>query len=354
MAKSPSPDRVLVIQTAFLGDIVLATSFLVNLRRLLPNAEIRFLTTPAGAKILLPNSLNITPISFDKRGADSGLYGFLRTAKKLKAFGPDLVFCLHRSLRSTLLARVAGGVSYGFFEAAGSVLLNHSVPRPKNAFEAEKNHALLLDWAPEKAKGLPVYPDLKASEGDHAEAVSLLAGLEGFVALAPSSVWATKRWPADRFARLAEMLWEKNKLRCVLVGGSDPTDLEVAKAVMDSISNGRKNLPIPINLVGKTSLGALKSILALARLVVANDSAPMHVAIAMGTPVLGVFGPTTKSLGFFPLAPEGKWGVAEHRGLDCRPCGLHGHDACPRAHFRCMLELAPEAVYREAERLLCP
>jgi heptosyltransferase-2 len=108
-----------------------------------------------------------------------------------------------------------------------------------------------------------------------------------------------------------------------------------------------------LDLAGKTGLGALKSVLSRAKLVVANDSAPLHVAIAMGVPVVGVFGPTTKALGFFPMAPEGMAATAEVAGLVCRPCGLHGHHACPQGHFRCMLELSPETVLKEAETLLC-
>jgi heptosyltransferase II len=355
MAKTPSlePRKVLVIQTAFLGDIVLTTSFLANLRRLLPDAEILFLTTPAGTKVLQPSSFRVRPVPYDKRGADRGLGGFLRKARELRDFAPDLVFCLHRSLRSTLLARVAGGNTIGFREGAGSVLFGQRVARPAGAFEAEKNHALLTAWAGEKAKSLPLFPSLGVSPEDESAAQSLLQGLGEFVALAPSSVWATKRWPADRFARLAAMLWEKKGLRCVLVGGSEPADLEVAKALVSAVHASGKGVPLPLDLIGKTPLGALKSVLSRAKLVVANDSAPLHVAIAMGAPVLGVFGPTTKSLGFFPLAPAGLAGVAEHSHLDCRPCGLHGHHACPRGHFRCMLELSPEAVYLEAEKLLC-
>ncbi len=353
MAKIPSlePRRVLVIQTAFLGDIVLATSFLANLRKLLPGAELRFLTTPVGAKLLKPNELGVTPIPYDKRGKQSGPAGFLGVAKSLRELAPELVFCLHRSLRSTLLARLSGGFTIGFHDGAGSVLFDRRVARPKNVFEAEKNHALLSAWAGKRASGLPLFPVLSSTPEESAEADSLLAGPGEFVAFAPSSVWATKRWPAERFARLAELLWEKRGLRTVIVGGNEPADLEAARKVLAALAG--KSVPPPLDLAGKTALGTLKAVLSRATLVVANDTAPLHVAIAVGAKVLGVFGPTTKALGFFPLAQQGRSGVAELPGLECRPCGLHGHDVCPKGHFRCMLELSPEAVYLEAEALLC-
>lgn len=353
MANLPVPSKVLVIQTAFLGDIVLTTSFLRNLRQLLPQAEIRFLTTPVGSKVLQPNGIKITSITYDKRGKDKGFGGFLRMAKTLRAFEPELVFCLHRSLRSTMLARLSGGKTFGFLDGAGSVLFDHRVKRPANSFEAEKNHALLKAWAGESATDLSLFPVLSMSQEDTVSSAELLEGLGEFVAFAPSSVWATKRWPAERFGRLAELLWEKRGLRSVLVGGNDPADFEAAKGILEFVRASSSKMPEPLDLIGKTALGSLKGVLSRAKLLIANDTAPLHVAIAVGAPVLGIFGPTTRSLGFFPLAPYGKSGVAEHPNMPCRPCGLHGHDACPLGHFRCMLELSPEAVYLEAERLLC-
>lgn len=345
----PAPSKILVIQTAFLGDLVLTTSFLANLRGLAPYAEIHLLTTPLGAKLLTPNDFGVRPISYDKRGADQGWGGFWKIARQLRTEGYGLVFCLHRSFRSAALARLSGGVVYGFREAAGSSLFQHAVDRPWGSFEAEKNRRLLLSWAGEAAGPPSLYPRLSVTAADVAEADSLLGGMAGFVAVAPSSVWATKRWPAEKFAALVRALREKHGLAVVLVGGSDPADLAVAADLVAALPPGE---PKPLDLTGKTGLGPLKSVLSRARLVVSNDSAPLHLGIAMGTPVLGVFGPTTKELGFFPLAPPGKSAVAELAGLACRPCGLHGHHDCPLGHFKCMRELSVEAVLKEAERLL--
>lgn len=345
------PNRILVIQTAFLGDIVLTTPFLANLRELAPRAEIRFLTTPVGASILDPNPFGVTVVSYDKRGKDRGPRGFLRLGKQLRSWRPDLVFCLHRSLRSALLAKTCGGEIYGFREAAGSPLFDHRVARPENVFEAEKNQKVLEAWAGERAARQTVFPKLSVTKENEEEAEALLVSLGGqpFVAFAPGSVWATKRWPAEKFGALAGMLWEKKGLRAVIVGGKDASDLDCAARLTQAVPAGT---PKPLDLAGKTGLGAMKSVLSRAKLVVANDSAPLHVAIAMGAPVVGVFGPTTRALGFFPNAPEGRAGVAELGGLECRPCGMHGHDRCPLGHFRCMLELAPGAVFREAEKFL--
>ena len=341
-----NPETLVVIQTAFVGDIALTSSFLAGLRTLAPSARIVLLTTPAGARLLEPNPWRIEILPYDKRGREKGLGGFLRKARELRALHPKVVFCLHRSFRSTLLARATGAETYGFAEAAGAFLLHHRRARKGKTYEAEKNLALLEAWAGEAARGLSAYPSLALGEAEVAEARQLVGGQNPFVAIAPSSVWATKRWPVERFAQVAEELGRKHGLRTVIVGGSEPHDLELGRRLAALV-------PGSLDLSGRTSLGLLKAVLAEAKLVVANDSAPLHLALAVGTRALGIFGPTTKDLGFFPLAPPGQSGVVELTGLSCRPCGLHGHNACPERHFRCMLDLSPEKVYAEAEKLLC-
>ncbi|MGZ3713670.1 MAG: glycosyltransferase family 9 protein, partial [Bdellovibrionota bacterium] len=354
MTESPTPLRpksIVVIQTAFVGDIVLTTSFLAGLRTLAPNAKIHFLTTPAGVKLLEPNPWGIVLHAYDKRGRESGPAGFLRKARELRDLRPELVFCLHRSLRSTLLAKISGGFVIGFREGVGSVLFDKRASRSGHTFEAEKNLALLEAWAGPVARSALPFPALDYSPTDRVVADELLAGLAGekFVAMAPSSVWATKRWPVEKFADLALFLWEKHRLRTVIVGGTEAADLELGEKLRELVAGKlRAGDPQPLNLSGRTSLGSLKAVLARPELVIANDSAPLHIAIALGRKVVGVFGPTTKALGFFPLAPKGMADAVEVNGLSCRPCGLHGHHTCPQGHFRCMLELRPEAVLSAA------
>ena len=338
-----SKEKILIVHTAFIGDIVLATPFLAAVRQQYPQADIAFLTTPAGAELVEPNPWNVKLILFQKRGLDSGPGGFLRKLKEVRQFNPTLVFCLHRSIRSVLLARLAGGESWGFREAAGSFLLGNTVSRLGYSFEAEKNLALLSGQS--GVKNFSPFPKLYVSPKDQ-ESTATMLGSEKYVVLAPSSVWATKKWPSENFAELSEKIWEKFSLRTVLVGGNSEADRLAAEGATGKLGN-------PLNLAGKTSLGQLKSILSRATLVVSNDSSPLHMAIGLGVRVVGIYGPTTKELGFFPLAEAGKSAVAELKGLPCRPCGKHGHDVCPLVHFRCMRELSVDAVFAEVSKLLC-
>jgi heptosyltransferase-2 len=351
--RTPHAERVLVVQTAFLGDIILTTPFLAALRALLPAAEICLLTTPVGASLLRENPWRIEVLAYDKRGRERGWRGFARKVRELRARRPGLIFCLHRSFRSGLLTKLVGGESWGFAEAAVPFFFRHRVSRGEALYESEKNLALLRAWAGEVPPGTLPFPRLSTDPAEEGAAASLLGAHGRFAVLAPSSVWATKRWPAERFGQLAAELWRTRELRTVLVGGGEPADREAGRGALAAYRAALPDGPEILDLTGKTSLARLKSVLSRAEIVIANDSAPLHLAIAVGTKVVGVFGPTTKELGFFPLAPEGESGVAEVAGLACRPCGLHGHHRCPEGHFRCMLDLSVASVLREVDRILC-
>ena len=345
---------IVVIQTAFLGDIVLASGFLRTLRKRNPGARITFVTTEIGKEILSPNPWNLDIVVFDKRGEDKGWKGFWRIVEAVRqGKKADAAYCLHRYLRSSLLARFVARKVYGFREAAGAFLYSQRVTHADYTFESERYLALLGDYSRDD-----LLPELHFSDADREAGEALLAELGGapFLAIAPSSVWATKRWQAEKFAAVARWAWKKHNIRSVILGGPDATDRNVAGQVAYyyvHVQGGTKQLEgIPLNLSGQTSLGTLKYVISRAKAVVANDSAPLHIAIAMDRPVVGVFGPTTKAAGFFPLGKEGETDYAEI-DLYCRPCGRHGHNRCPEAHFRCMVELPATVVQAKLESFLC-
>jgi heptosyltransferase-2 len=349
----------MVVQTAFLGDIVLTTAFLHSLRALLPKAEIFFVTTPLGVEVLKPNSWDIELIPFDKRRSEKGPRGLLKKIRQLRRLKPELVFSLHRSFRSTILATSLGAeTTLGFREAAASFLFTNTVSRKRAEQEGEKNALLLREAFPrEEIRENPPTTEpllfLAKEEEKQAEALFSPFGKEtDFVAFAASSVWATKRWPAERFGELALLVWRKYHLRTVIVGGAGAEDRKVSADVVDTfrgLANDGELGFAPLDLSGKTNMGTLKAVLAKAKLVVANDSAPLHIATALQVPVVGIFGPTTKSLGFFPHAGDERSAVVEKKSLSCRPCGKHGHKKCPLVHVRCMLEIEPTAVMAAIE-----
>jgi heptosyltransferase-2 len=161
--------------------------------------------------------------------------------------------------------------------------------------------------------------------------------------MVPGSQWGTKRWPAERFAVLIERLMEAPRTAVVLFGG--PQDRPVARAITAACRS-----PV-VDLVGKTTLQELPAYLERCAVVVSNDTGPMHIAAALGKPVLVLYGPTTPALGF---APYGVRWEAASVPLACRPCNAHGPQRCPLAHWRCMLDLSVEQVAAGVRRLLQP
>jgi heptosyltransferase-2 len=150
----------------------------------------------------------------------------------------------------------------------------------------------------------------------------------GFVAVAPGSIWGTKRWPY--YAELAAAL----ESPIVAIGGQE--DAVLADRVV-AAAPGRG-----WSAAGELGLRASAALLERAATLVTNDSAPLHLATAVGTPVVAVFGPTVPGFGFGPSRPGDV--VVQQTGLACRPCSLHGPRVCPLGHHRCMVEITVERV----------
>jgi len=167
------------------------------------------------------------------------------------------------------------------------------------------------------------------------------------VALAPGAGYFTKRWPAEYFGQLAvDLIRQKHQV--AVLGGMQ--DLDLAKQieqVVESLTGWRNQL---FNLAGKLSLLGSAAVVKRCRLLIANDSGLMHVAEAVGTPLVAIFGSTTRELGFFPHLKTSR--VVENLELSCRPCSHLGYAQCPRGHFRCMREITPAEVWKVVAKQL--
>ena len=166
--------------------------------------------------------------------------------------------------------------------------------------------------------------------------------------VAPGAAWETKRWPAERFAELARDLVPRTFARVAVVGTAG--DRVHAAAVARQMQRAGVASPV-IDLTGRTTTAELVAVLARAALLVANDSAPAHVAAALGRPVVALFGPTVPAQGFAPLGARVR--IAQ-RVLRCRPCSRHGSAYCPIGTHECLAALAAVDVAATARALLGP
>lgn len=321
--------NILIFNPSFLGDSVLTTPLIRAVHEKLPEAHISFCVRPEYVPLFdgLPYIKEVIP--FDKRRSYAGIRGIFRFARELKASQFDMVITPHKSFRTNLTLFLADiPVRIGFTESALSALLTSSRSRDMDLHEVQRNMLLY-----EAAFGeLPSRQPLDISiDTDAKERFAALGN--NLVGIAPGSVWATKMWPAEYFAAVADHMKE-NGYTPVIIGA--PEDVPAAERVVAASKYQH------INMCGKTSLKELPALISNFRLLVTNDSGPMHIAVASGVRCVAIFGPTVKELGFTPYDEVSR--VAEVDGLACRPCGLHGSKKCPLKHFKCMLELKPEDV----------
>jgi lipopolysaccharide heptosyltransferase II len=322
----------LVIQTAFLGDVVLTTPLLSALAA--DHGPVDVVTTPIAAPLLETHPAVRKVIPYDKRGSDRGWTGLRKVARRLQAEHYERAYLPHRSLRTAALGVLARIPSRIGFSGTWSFLYTEARPKPVLGHESDR----LLALADEPPGAYP--PQLRPTAADEQAAAALIDG--AFVALAPGSIWGSKRWPY--YGELARQL--ADQVPVVLVGGQD--DVGLGEEILRAATGGKGRQRV-VNACGKLTLRQSAALIGRASALITNDSAPLHLATAMGTPIVALFGPTVTEFGFGPLrAGDVALGVEE---LQCRPCSPHGPPQCPLGHHRCMRELTVEAVIAAIEEL---
>ncbi len=324
---------ILVIRYSALGDVVLATSVLGPLRTRFPGARIEWVTSPAYAPLLegLPGMGRVHRIG---RG---GLREAVDLAVTLRGRF-DLAIDLQNKVKSAVVARAAGRRQLVFrrrtSRQAALALLGIDPP-------VRGPHAMQLYADVLRPLGIdrPGRTEVALSGAARDLAAEALAGAgRPRVAIAPGASQATKLWPAERFAAVADALAEGGA-SIVLAGG--PADAE-------ALSRFRSALRAPVGGdLTRLPVEGLAAGLADVDLLVACDSGPVHLAGAVRTPVLAVFGPTSAER-WGPPPP----GRAVRFPIDCAPCSNHGGVRCPEGHHRCMNELTVAAVLAEARAML--
>ena len=285
--------KILIIHTAFIGDIVLSTPLIQKLKDLYPKSKIDYLTLPTNQSVLYNNPNLNEIILYDKKGKDKGIKGFLKVLKILKQKKYDYAVIPHRFIKSILLAKLAKIPDIvGFDVATGSSLLDKKVHYDMKKHEVER----LLNLVGYEGKKIPVriYP---AKENFvKIEKMLTISGYTGkkeqkLILVAPGSQRPEKMWPIEKYREVIQKL-KKNENYFIGITGSKsekelPLNFEKDKNVID--------------FRGEISLVEFGALISKADVVVGNDSSPIHIASGFEKPfVIGIFGPGKRSLGFFP------------------------------------------------------
>ena len=315
--------RILIIQTAFIGDVILATPVVEKLHEYFPDAELDFLLRKGNESLLAGHPWVHEVLVWDK-GADKRkhLFGMMGRIRRNKY---DMVVNLHRHFSSGLMTVFSGAEKrIGFDKNPLSFLFNtrvqHVIGTKENPkHEVERNIDLIASLTDNRLTKPKLYP----SEKDFQETKKYKG--EGYVCIAPTSVWFTKQFPRHKWVELIKLLPAETKI--YLLGAA--SDTVYCDGLIDA--SERKNIE---NLCGKLTLLQSAALMKDAKMNYVNDSAPMHLASAMNAPVTAIYCSTIPEFGFGPLSDNSKI-IETLIELDCHPCGLHGFSACPKGHFKC-------------------
>ena len=314
----------LIIQTAFIGDVVLSTAVAEKLHQCFPGASIDFLLRKGNESLLEEHPYIREVLIWDKKKEKYG--GLFRLLKTVRKEHYDLVVNMQRFGATGFLTAFSGAMqTSGFDKNPFSFMFSQRVPHlissPGMPFhEVNRNQMLIAHITDQEAAKPRLYPAAK-----HIEAVARYKH-KPYICIAPASVWFTKQYPKDKWISFLKKI--PDLLNVFIIGA--PTDVTLAEEILME-TGSKENMQ---SLCGKLSLLQSVALQKDAIMNYVNDSGPMHFASAVNAPVTAIYCSTVPAFGFGPLSDQ-RFIVETSVSLDCRPCGLHGRPACPLGHFHC-------------------
>lgn len=325
--------KFLVIQTAFIGDVVLATGLVEKLHEHFPGAGIDFLVRKGNEGLLLGHPLLNEVLVWNKK--EHKLRNWWRILKKIRSNRYDKVINVQRFAATGLLTAFSGAKeTIGFDKNPFSWLFTKKIKHViadggRSLHEIERNNELIKDFTGNMAAKPRLYP----SAADEAVAGQFVKA--PMITISPASVWFTKQYPPEKWIRFIDTI--PSHFSVMLLGA--PGDAALAEV----IKQGATHPSIHI-LCGKLNFLQSAALMKKAVMNYVNDSAPMHFASAVNAPVTAVYCSTLPSFGFGPLS-DISFIVEKEEPLYCRPCGLHGRKECPEGHFKCALDIREEQLW---------
>lgn len=315
--------RFLIIQTAFIGDVILATSVLSELKRIYPDSYIDVLVRK-GNEIILANHPAVNHVyTLDKQQSKTKtIPTLIKEIRRTKYFE---VINLQRYYSSGLICWLSKtekriGFDRNAFPFIYDIKKTHRFG--DGTHEVERNLSLIAHHGAAKLCRPSIYP----SEADLKNTQQLKN--TNYVCVAPASVWFTKQLPKEKWIALAQNIIAKD-YNIYFLGGSSDT------ALCDSIIQQLKGSTQGVkNLCGKLSLLESAALMKDSLMNYVNDSGPLHLASGVNAPVTAFFCSTVPKFGFGPLS-ENSTIIETNEKLACKPCGMHGHKKCPEGHFKC-------------------
>lgn len=332
-------NKFLIIQTAFIGDCILTLPFIQELNKNNPGSVIDVVCTPAAEEIFVSSPYVNTVIVYDKRKSGKSVKAAMKFGGELKQGNYSRVYTLHKSMRSAIITYYTGAEeTYGFSNSAFPAVFRHIINYDHTAHEVKR----LLSFTGSNYNGVSwkIMPEIKVPDDGVKRVEDFILSAGRFAVIAPSSVWETKRYPEERFREIAGYLVSLG-LKVILTGGKGDREL------CEQVKAGNEEV---LNAAGVFSLTESVYLISRSEILITNDSAPTHMAMAAGAPVITIYCSTVPEFGFAGYSDKSRSiGVKD---LRCHPCGIHGYKECPAGHFRCGHDLDAGDVIKLAEEIL--
>ncbi|MFH1562887.1 MAG: lipopolysaccharide heptosyltransferase II [Nitrospirota bacterium] len=328
--------KILIIRLSSIGDIVLASPLIRLVRKKFPQAKIDMLVCSEFEELISANPNLSQVILFDRK---TGLKGLLRLCKKIRKERYDLVIDIHKKLRSSIICWTSGAkqtVVYNKHSFLRFLLVNFKINRfvtttyVANLYLKSVERFGIEDDGQGLELDITQAKDMGVLELLRQEGVSKECSLIG---LAPGAHWNTKRWFKESFIELANLLLQRKGVKIVILGGKD--EMELGKEIESGL------LDKPINAVGKLSLMETAALLKRCNVLITNDTGVMHIAAAVKTPVVAIFGPTVGEFGYYPYRVANR---VISKDLPCKPCTTKGTSKCKINTFDCMRIISTDEV----------
>ncbi len=344
------PEKILIIKPSSLGDVATTLPLLCDLRRAHPHARIDWLLHPAFNALVQGHDAVSDILPFDRKKLGAWWYRpsafslLRRLLTSLRDAQYDAVIDAQGLFRSAFLSRISSSpMRIGFADAreAAPIFYTDKVWLPEGG---KKMLAVDRMRALGKALGTNTAAPAEFRLPLQSAAVEKAAALlpHDVVTLIPGARWNTKRWPLDRFTQIAENLLAQGETLLLL---GSPDEKTLCDQIVQAIENRKSKIENILNLAGKTDLATMAALLARTRLLIANDSGPLHVAAALGTPAVALYGPTNPAF----VGPYGQLQNVLRHDVSCFPCR---HRTC--SHHSCMNGLAVDTVWQKTTELLAP
>lgn len=323
--------KILIIQTASIGDVILATPLIEKLYDTFDDVLIDFLLKKGNESLFSRHPKLNKVIVLDKN--TKKIQNLFKTFELIRNNKYDYIINIQRFASSGLLTAFSGAKqTIGFKKNPFSFFFNkrikHIIDIKTGIHEVERNLKLIESFTSKDKYQVKLYPSKK----DFAKMSQYKTN--SYICISPASIWFTKQYPTEKWIEFVKEIPENQNI--YFLGSKADFDL-CEKIIKDS------NLKNALNFAGKLSFLESAALMRDAHMNFVNDSAPMHLASAMNAPISAIFCSTIPDFGFGPLSDNSAVIEIDHN-LYCRPCGLHGHKQCPKNHFKCAYEIKKEQL----------